>query len=71
LDPLAFAERIDSLLRKPLRRAQFGRNGRAKVIAGYTWDAVAAKVAGLYDQVLAGGTGTPAAASPTGPSPAV
>jgi glycosyltransferase involved in cell wall biosynthesis len=54
LDAVAFATRIDSLLRRPLRRARFGRNGRAKVVAGYTWESVAGRVLKLYEEVLAG-----------------
>ncbi|HEX9709659.1 MAG TPA: glycosyltransferase family 4 protein [Candidatus Thermoplasmatota archaeon] len=70
LDPLAFASRIDSLLRRPLRRARFGRNGRAKVVAGFTWDAVAGRVLELYEQVLAGGEPAPAASPSAGPAAA-
>jgi glycosyltransferase involved in cell wall biosynthesis len=66
LDPLAFAARIDSLLRRPLRRARFGRNGRAKVVERFTWDAVAGRVLALYEEILGGGPGAPAPAPAAG-----
>jgi glycosyltransferase involved in cell wall biosynthesis len=70
LDPLAFAARIDVLLRRPLRRARFGRNGRAKVVAGYTWASVADRLVRVYEQVLSGEEPAPAAApAPGTPAP--
>lgn len=71
LDPLAFATRIDTLLRRPLRRARFGRNGRAKVAAGYTWEAVAGRVLELYEQVLSGEEPAPSASPAAGSAAAV
>lgn len=70
LDPLAFATRIDALLRRPLRRARFGRNGRAKVVANYTWEEVAGRMLALYEQVLSGEEPAQSASPAAGPATA-
>jgi glycosyltransferase involved in cell wall biosynthesis len=52
LDPRDLADKIHDLLLDPLRRARYGRNGRAKVLRDYTWEHVAARVHEVYELVL-------------------
>jgi phosphatidylinositol alpha-1,6-mannosyltransferase len=54
LDPRDLADKINDLLVDPLRRARYGRNGRAKVLRDYTWEHVAARVHEVYELVLHG-----------------
>jgi glycosyltransferase involved in cell wall biosynthesis len=54
LDPANLAARVNELLVSPLKRARFGRNGRAKVLREFSWERVAAQVERVYEQVLHG-----------------
>ena len=45
---------MNELLVSPLKRARFGRNGRAKVLREFTWERVAAQVERVYENVLQG-----------------
>jgi D-inositol-3-phosphate glycosyltransferase len=51
-DPLAIARAVRSLLDSPERRADFGRAGRERALAHYTWDRVAASTAEVYTRVI-------------------
>jgi glycosyltransferase involved in cell wall biosynthesis len=51
-DPDALAARLADLLRDPSRLRLFGRRALHEARARYTWEAVAASVAGLYEEVL-------------------
>jgi glycosyltransferase involved in cell wall biosynthesis len=59
-DPLELAAKILNLLSSPERRARFGKAGRAKVLARYTWDRVTDVWEATFRQVL----GQAAARSP-------
>lgn len=52
LDARALAGRIDALLADPLKRARFGRNGRARVLREFTWAKVAERVERVYKEAL-------------------
>ena len=53
-DPAALADRLATLLRDPARRQSWGAAGRDRALAGYTWEEVAARLAGVYDAVALG-----------------
>lgn len=53
LDTKDFADAIHELLVNPLKRADLGRNGRAKVIREFTWERVADRVMEIYESLLA------------------
>ena len=52
-DPVAIARAVRSLLDSPEQRAAYGRAGRERVLAHYTWDRVAASTAQIYARVMA------------------
>jgi glycosyltransferase involved in cell wall biosynthesis len=54
LDPAAVASALDALLADPAGRAELGRRGREYARQHLGWDGVAAEVAGMYRDVLAG-----------------
>ncbi|HEY0812652.1 MAG TPA: glycosyltransferase [Pseudonocardia sp.] len=51
-EPDALAEALRELLSSPTLPAVFGSAGRARVLARYTWDRVAAATERVYDEVL-------------------
>jgi D-inositol-3-phosphate glycosyltransferase len=51
-DPIAIAGAVRSLLDSPERRAAFGRAGRERALAHYSWDRVAASTAKIYTQTM-------------------
>ena len=55
-DPAAFsanlADAINRLARDPALRARFGRAGRERAVAHFSWDAIARTTAALYRSVL-------------------
>ncbi len=57
-DPAAFsaglADAINALARDPATRARFGANGRRRVEAHFSWDAIARSTLDLYRSLLAG-----------------
>lgn len=53
-DAIALAATLARLATAPTLRARLGRNGRARVIAGHTWDSVAHRILALATEV--GGT---------------
>jgi glycosyltransferase involved in cell wall biosynthesis len=50
-DPVAIAGAVRSLLDSPERRAAFGRAGRERALAHYSWDRVAASTVKIYTQI--------------------
>jgi phosphatidylinositol alpha-1,6-mannosyltransferase len=58
-DPARFAEAVGGLLADPSRAADLGRNGRAHVLANWSWDRSAADLARHLASV-----GRPAAVGP-------
>ncbi len=48
-NPTALAGALQELASEPERRVRLGRAGRAKVLAGHTWDAVAARILALAE----------------------
>ena len=60
-DPAAFArdlsDRINALVRDSARAAEFGRRGRERVLARFSWPAIAEQTAALYRDLAA--TGSP------------
>src|SRR5699024_9861570 len=48
-DPADIADRIIELLRDPELRDRMGRRGRERVIAGWTWDSIAAECDAYLD----------------------
>jgi glycosyltransferase involved in cell wall biosynthesis len=51
-DVATLAAAIDALLADPERRARMGAAGRAKVLAGYTWDHSYAVVRDVYQRLV-------------------
>jgi len=50
-DPGALAAALDALIRDPARAAAFGQAGRARAVAEFGWQAVAARTAELYAEL--------------------
>jgi alpha-maltose-1-phosphate synthase len=50
-DPASLADAMNALLRDPGRADAFGRAGRARAVAEFSWEAVAAQTAALYAEV--------------------
>ena len=61
-DPVALAERMAHLYRHPKLLALFGRQAIGRANALFTWQQVAASVAAVYEQVVAGRPGNSAEA---------
>jgi glycosyltransferase involved in cell wall biosynthesis len=55
-EPSAIAEAILALLADERRAEEMGRKGREKVLQHYSWEAVAARTAVLYERVLEKGS---------------
>jgi glycosyltransferase involved in cell wall biosynthesis len=53
-DPRAIATAIIDLLSDEARRRSMGRSGYAKAVGQYTWDKVADRVEGLYEELVDG-----------------
>ena len=53
-DETALADAINALIRDPATAAEFGARGRARAVADFSWDAIAAQTADLYTSLLAG-----------------
>ncbi|MGQ9565566.1 MAG: glycosyltransferase family 4 protein [Candidatus Bathyarchaeales archaeon] len=51
-DPKDIAWGIINSLKDPKRRAEFGRNGRKRVLEQFTWDVIARNTLDLYQQLL-------------------
>jgi D-inositol-3-phosphate glycosyltransferase len=51
-DPVALADAVRDLLSDPARRRAFGRAGVQRARSRYSWDAVAAATAEVYDRAL-------------------
>jgi len=47
-DETALAQAINALIEDPARAAEFGARGRARAVAEFSWDAIAAQTARLY-----------------------
>jgi D-inositol-3-phosphate glycosyltransferase len=62
-DPAALAAALGGLLAHPERRAAYGRAGVRRARSLYSWDAVAAATAEVYDRALTGAGATPAAST--------
>jgi D-inositol-3-phosphate glycosyltransferase len=52
-DPMAIAKAARSLLDDPVRRAAFGRAGRARALSLFSWERVASCTADIYARVAA------------------
>jgi glycogen synthase len=57
VDPALFSARLAAAINRLARdadlRERFGRAGRARVLAHFTWEAIAARTLALYDSVVA------------------
>ncbi len=53
-DEAALADAINALIRDPARAAEYGARGRARAVADFSWDAIAAQTADLYTSLLPG-----------------
>lgn len=51
-EPQQFAAALGHLLGDPALRQRMGRNGRTAAAARYSWEAVAARCEGLYNQIV-------------------
>lgn len=51
-DPVDIAWGIASCLQNQNRKQMFGKNGRKRVLAEFTWDAIAEKTLEIYDEVV-------------------
>jgi D-inositol-3-phosphate glycosyltransferase len=51
-DEIAFAKAIDQVLANPTLRDELGRNGRQRVEASFSWQAVASDLSDLYSKLL-------------------
>jgi starch synthase len=52
-DAVTLAAAINALIRDPARAAQFGALGRARAVAEFSWDRIAAQTAELYQALIA------------------
>ena len=50
----ALADAINSLIADPARAAELGARGRARAVAEFSWDSIAAQTAGLYQSLQHG-----------------
>jgi starch synthase len=50
-DPASLADALNMLLRDPGRASAMGEAGRARAVAEFSWDAVAAQTAALYSEL--------------------
>jgi starch synthase len=66
-DDAALALAINALIDDPARAAEFGARGRARAVAEFSWDAIAAQTANLYAS-LTHGAGRAGSAEPPGTS---
>ncbi len=48
---LAFAERLNELVRDPVRAAEMGRAGRARAVERFAWPAIARETVALYERL--------------------
>ncbi len=48
----AFTERINSLMADPEKLTKFGKAGRARAIANFSWDSIAKETVALYQSLL-------------------
>ena len=48
LQPAAFADAVNSLVRNPERAREMGRRGRERAIAHFGWDVVARQTVDVY-----------------------
>ncbi|HXW43170.1 MAG TPA: glycogen synthase [Streptosporangiaceae bacterium] len=53
-DEIALAEAVSTLIEDPAKAAEFGARGRARAVAEFSWDAIAAQTAGLYASLTQG-----------------
>jgi len=51
-DPVDIAWGIVSCLQNQNRKQMFGKNGRKRVLAKFTWDAIAKKTLEIYSEVV-------------------
>jgi alpha-maltose-1-phosphate synthase len=51
-DEAALAEAINALVREPARAAEFGAHGRARAVAEFSWEEIAAQTAALYERLV-------------------
>jgi alpha-maltose-1-phosphate synthase len=51
-DERALADAINSLIADPARAAELGARGRARAVAEFSWDSIAAQTAALYQSLL-------------------
>jgi alpha-maltose-1-phosphate synthase len=51
-DERALAEAINSLIANPAKAAELGARGRARAVAEFSWDSIAAQTAALYHSLL-------------------
>jgi starch synthase len=49
---LAFAERLNELVRDPVRAAEMGRAGRARAVERFAWPAIARETVALYERLV-------------------
>jgi starch synthase len=50
-DPAALASALNSLLGNAGRASEMGRSGRARAVTEFSWSAVGAQTAALYEKV--------------------
>jgi alpha-maltose-1-phosphate synthase len=50
-DDAALADALNALISDPARAAEFGARGRARAMAEFSWDAIAAQTAALYESL--------------------
>ena len=53
-DAGALADALDALLRDPVRARALGAAGRERVLAHFTWDRIADRLASYYDELMSG-----------------
>jgi glycosyltransferase involved in cell wall biosynthesis len=52
-NPTDIAWGVINSIKDPARKIELGKNGRKRVLENFTWDVIAKKTLGLYDQLLA------------------